>query len=31
VPLVVLGKHIMFWERAEAFNAELSKFLDALE
>jgi non-heme chloroperoxidase len=31
VPLVVLGKHMMFWERAEAFNAELAKFLDALE
>jgi hypothetical protein len=28
---VVLGKHMMFWERAEAFNAELAKFLDALE
>ena len=31
VPLVVFGKHMMFWERAEAFNAELGKFLDALE
>lgn len=31
VPLVVLGKHMMFWERAAAFNAEVTKFLDALD
>jgi non-heme chloroperoxidase len=31
VPLVVMGKHLMFWERAAAFNAELDRFLEAFE
>jgi peptidoglycan hydrolase-like protein with peptidoglycan-binding domain/pimeloyl-ACP methyl ester carboxylesterase len=26
----VLGKHMMFWERADAFNRRLEKFLDAV-
>ena len=30
VPLVVMGKHMMFWERAGAFNIELDKFLNSL-
>jgi non-heme chloroperoxidase len=30
VPLVVMGKHMMFWERADAFNVELDAFLDSL-
>jgi non-heme chloroperoxidase len=30
VPLVVMGKHLMFWERASAFNSELDKFLGTL-
>jgi len=30
VPLVVMGKHMMFWERARAFNPELEEFLDTL-
>jgi len=27
--LVTMGKHLMFWQRSEQFNAELDKFLDS--
>lgn len=30
VPLVVMGKPMMFWEGARAFNPELDKFLDSV-
>ncbi len=29
--VVVLGKHLMFWERSQEFNATLDRFLDGLK
>jgi non-heme chloroperoxidase len=29
--LVVMGKHLMFWERSQEFNAALDRFLAGLK
>ena len=28
--VIALGKHLMFWERAAEFNAELEQFLESI-